>query len=193
MLKTSQEKPAPLIIHGVQVDLPALQRLAHRCDPALCRHTGNCCTKYEVLLDAHEIPVIVGVAPHAAHHAKDLVQQGEFVDFFDDTPDGPCLSTHEDGTCVFAYRRVKRLLCSLHTAALDLDLPPAEIKPRSCSLWPLGLSEDIPPILTVQRDILEFPCNRIRKPPPRRLDPGVAGIIQALFGAPFLATLRENL
>lgn len=177
------------LIDGVRVDLDALLRLAHRCEPTRCTGRRGCCETYEVTLDPGRIGTIVGALPHAARYAKTLVEDGEFVDPFDDTDGGTCLATDEDGRCVFAYRdRRGATLCSLHSAALDLDLPPAQTKPTSCALWPLALTDHDPPLLTVQSGIHRFPCNRSRRPA-KSLHPGIAQTLAAVFGAAFLREL----
>lgn len=181
-------------VQGIQVDVEALRSLAHDCDPAKCRVSENCCKRYEVLVDDDQIPTIVGSMPNAAVYASDLIDHGDLIDPFDETDDGHCLNTHEDGLCVFAYRTPRGVtLCSLHSAATDLGLPPAGIKPTSCSLWPLFLCEPTPPILTVQDDAYAFPCNSPRTGAPKALDPGVADIARAMFGQIFLAQVEQLL
>ena len=80
-------------------------------------------------------------------------------------------------------------MCSLHSAALELGLPPAQVKPRACALWPLALVKGDPPLLTVQEGVLDFPCNRARSESSGGLDPGVAEIVEAVFGHAFLTEI----
>ena len=178
-------------VRNVRVDVDALRALAHRCDPMKCigRERG-CCATYEVYVDRGEIGTIVGTLPETARHAKGLRQGGEFIDPFEETEGGSCLATHEDGLCVFAYKdRRGATLCSLHTAALEMGLPPAQVKPKACALWPLYLVEGDEPLLTVQPDALDFPCNRRRRKGVNGLHGGVQEIIAAVFGKGFLNEL----
>lgn len=151
----------------------------------------SCCKTYEVPVDRREQAAIVGAMPYAARYAR-LYEDGELIDPFDESSDGhPCLNTHEDGMCVFAWRRRDgAVLCSLHSAALDLGLPPAAVKPKACVLWPLLLQETDPPLLTVQDGVAQFRCNALRRRFDQPLDPGVAGIVRAVFGPEFLAQLE---
>jgi hypothetical protein len=41
--------------------------------------------------------------------------------------------------CIFAYQGAAGLLCGLHTAAEELGLPVAELKPEPCRMFPLVL------------------------------------------------------
>ncbi len=182
-------------IQGVIVDLAALRALRHRCQPMKCigRERG-CCETYEVYVDPREMGTIVGSMPDAAKFARGLRQAGEFVDPFEDTDGGSCLTTDPHGRCVFAYRDAKgATLCSLHSAALQHGLPPAKVKPKACALWPLYLVEGKRPLLTVQEDALGFPCNHKRAAAARGLDPGVAEIVRDVFGEKFLDELNERI
>jgi len=170
------------IVNGMRIDVEALRRIAHRCVPEKCatRERG-CCSTYEVTVGKREIGTIVGSIALAAKYAPEL---GPDLEAFEDTEGGTCLATDEDGRCVFAYKNSTRTTyCSLHSVALDHDLPPAEVKPRSCALWPLALVEDDPPLLTIQEDAQEFPCNRRRNG--SGLNKGVAETIEEVFGAEF--------
>lgn len=197
MAVSTKEYP---VIQGIRVDVDALRALAHRCDPMLCRHMQYCCKSYDVLLDREEERRVVGMMGEAAKHAPTLIENGSFVDPIEDMFEDECLATDEHGECVFAYQTAQGALrCSLHSAALDLGLPPAEVKPKACTLWPLFLDENPPALLTVQDDALEFPCNTLRADmdgrarPALRLHEGVREIIEAIFGADFLAEVEAAL
>lgn len=176
-------------IQNICVDLDALRSIAHRCDPLRCRHVRACCARYEVCVDSDQAGGIVGMLPHAAQYAPALFEDGGYIDPFDDADDGElALATDEDGRCVFAYvGRHGETLCALHSAALDLSLPPHRAKPRSCWLWPLALSESTPPVLSVQDGAFALPCNRRRSG--RGLHRGIEDIVRARFGAAFLEAL----
>ena len=182
------------VIQGVRVDIEALRALAHVCDPMSCRHAKCCCKSYEILVDPQEERTVVGMMREAARYSPALIEDGEFADPIEDVFGDACLATHEDGTCVFAFHTPQGAVrCSLHTAALDLGLPPAETKPKACTLWPLYLDENPPPLLTIQDDALEFPCNSRISGAPLKLHSGIREIIEAIFGAAFLAEVENAL
>ncbi|MDP7640729.1 MAG: hypothetical protein QGG73_13630 [Candidatus Hydrogenedentes bacterium] len=177
-------------IDGIRIDIEALRRLSHQCQPANCSIRGNCCKTYEVIVDNGEISGIVGTMPRAAHYAKGLVQDGELIDPFDEADDADaCLATHHNGMCVFAWRdRKGATRCSLHSAALDLGVDPYDTKPKACTLWPLYLIEGNSPVLTVQEDTYSFDCNKPAAGRPTGLNPGISEILDSVFGGAF----REN-
>ena len=186
------------VIQGIRVDVDALRALAHLCDPMTCRHVKCCCKSYEILVDRSEERTVVGMMKEAARYTPTLVEDGEFADPIEDVFGDACLATHEDGTCVFAFHTSEGAVrCSLHAAAIDLGLPPAEVKPKACTLWPLFLDESPPPLLTVQEDALAFPCNTVRRGgdggagPIVQLHLGVREIIEAVFGGEFLAEVEK--
>ncbi|HPK03792.1 MAG TPA: hypothetical protein PLS90_15195, partial [Candidatus Sumerlaeota bacterium] len=140
-----------------------------------------------------ELERITGMMPHACRYAPHLRRGGRLANPFDD--DGPrnwLLETDEDGRCLFAYTNADgETRCSIHSAALDLGLEPYHVKPRACALWPLALSEDRPPVLSIQNDCFDFPCNTRRRGRARTLDPGIAELIERNFGKPFLDKLHR--
>lgn len=186
------DRPGYIFIENMRIDVEALRALAHRCDPMKCigRERG-CCETYEVVVGRREQGTIVGVLAEASRFAPALKAGGEYLDPFEETEGGTCLNTDEDGRCVFAYEDARgATLCSLHSAALELGLPPAQVKPRACALWPLALVKGDPPLLTVQEGVLDFPCNRAQGESAGGLDPGVASIVEAVFGQAFLTEIK---
>lgn len=185
-----QQTGSLVLIQSTRVDLDALRRLGHRCEPLKCRHARKCCNSYEVVVNRRQQSGVVGTMPQAARYAKGLRDGAGYVDPFGETDGGTCLVTHEDGLCVFAYgNRQGATLCSLHSAAQGLGLAPERVKPLACALWPLFLVESEPSILTVQEDAYSFPCNYRRKRGASGLQREVAEIIRTLFGASFLEEL----
>lgn len=177
------------MIRGVRVDIHSLRVLAHFCDPTKCVHERACCNSYEVYVERDEMKRATDAFDVAT---KYLSESADAIDPFDETEGGHCLNTDENGLCVFAYRGEEGgVRCSLHSAALDMGLPPAEVKPKACTLWPLFLQETDPPLLTVQNDAVSFPCNSMRHSARGALDSGVAGIVEAVFGKAFLDELNS--
>ena len=184
-----------IIIENMRIDVEALQALAHRCEPLKCiGRARGCCETYEVVVGRREQGTIVGALAEASRFASGLKADGKYLDPFEETEGGSCLNTDEDGRCVFAYEDARgATLCSLHSAALELGLPPAQVKPRACALWPLALVEGDPPLLTVQEGVLDFPCNRRRRNGAAGLNGDIAEIIEAVFGRELLTELLLQL
>lgn len=184
-----------VIIHRRKVDLAALTRIGHDCRPDLCRPAAGCCACHEVCINHREMERVVGCLPQAARFARHLDLPDGLPDPVEQlAPRAYALETDEDGVCLLAYTdRRGRVLCSLHSAAVEMGLDPYQVKPRSCVLWPLAISDRPPRILSVAADALAFPCNRPRRRGARRLDRGIADIVARLFGQPFLDKLHTAL
>ncbi|MBU2548377.1 MAG: hypothetical protein KKB20_08215 [Proteobacteria bacterium] len=180
-------------INGLRVDLPALLSIAHDCRPEACGG-ASCCADYEAEVDEKELAVIVGWLPAAARYARNLVTEKGLDNVFDEQGRGLyAIDRTEAGFCVFAYRAPKDgMVCSLHSAALELGRPPHRVKPSCCFLWPLALYSSRPRLLGIHPEVFEYPCNRRRRPGARGLDPGVAAIVGAFFGPDFLERLEEK-
>jgi len=179
-------------IDGLLVDIDALSRLSHSCDPALCADRVPCCAHYEISLEPGEVETLAGMLPLASRYAFVEGGDGEEGNVFDEEDGEVVLDTTEEGECLLMYRDTGgRPLCSLHTAAAEAGLYPYRMKPRSCTLWPLALSEGEDPVLGVQDETGGFPCNRARRGV--GLDAGVAEILEALFGTSFLEKVEEAL
>jgi hypothetical protein len=181
-------------IDGIRIDVDALLSLNHACDPGKCRYSGSCCRVYEICTTRKEMSRAIGMMPDAARYATHLDEDGELANPFEPTGDGLyAIEAQEDGACTFAFRKGNKLLCSIHAAALDLGLNPYRTKPSSCTLWPLALSEGTRPVLSVQEDVLRFPCNSAPRSSNRSLDQGVREIVQQVFGDAFLRRLEDHL
>lgn len=178
------------IVQGVAIDTDALLSLAHSCTPGGCGTRSSCCAHYEVCVEEREVSSIIGCMPAAARYSRRLRSQGGFPSVLEDVGGGLyALDTNEQGLCVFAYRnRQGAILCSLHSAALDLGLSPYQVKPQACSMWPLAMATE-PRTLTVQGDALSFACNKRRRANRRHLHPGVAAIVAGVFGTDFMREL----
>jgi hypothetical protein len=181
-------------IENVEVDLERIRALAHSCDPMTCRHTKCCCRSYEVSVERNEISRVAGTVQDAARLAPALTEHGTLIDPVDETDDGHCLNTDEQGECVFAYRTGQGAIrCSMHTLALEWNLAPETVKPKACTLWPLAIHGKNPIQLSVQDDAYDFPCNTRRSRAPQTLHTGIASIIESVFGKTFLAKLEGAL
>lgn len=180
-------------VEGILVDLPALLQLKHYCDPMLCRNKRYCCASYEITLDKADMGRAVGLMPEAAEFAPAVGEDAEFENPFEKVEPGRwAIDCHEEsGACAFSFRDEKGCgWCSLHAAALKLGLDPYKEKPEVCTMWPLALSEGKPPVLSIQDDVLDFPCAWKRRGTPKKLYPDIAENVKAIFGAAFLDALN---
>jgi hypothetical protein len=85
-----------------------------------------------------------------------------------------------------------QLLCSLHAAAYDENIPLRQTKPRLCLLWPLTLWGDDPATLGVQDDVCRFPCCSRRSSPDDTLHGGVTETIRQYFGEKMARQIRAE-
>lgn len=175
-------------------DIGALQSITHHCDPAMCRKRRSCCATYQICVTPSEVQTICGCMKRTARYAKHLSRQGTENIF--DQVDGNNfeIDTDEDGLCLLAYRSPGgKTLCSLHSAAFDLRLPPSSTKPRSCRLWPISMTTGRTRLVSVTDDVFDFPCNKIRRARNGTLDAGIREIIGDVFGAKALACICRKL
>lgn len=145
-------------------DYEAIQSILHQCIG--CRSkTDCCCASYHIFISAKEMQRILNLFPLLAQYCPRLLKDGEFDNVFEESDDGLIqIDTDENGLCVFAYEREGMIRCSLHTAAHDLGLPVEKVKPFHCLLWPMAVSPGPEPVISVQENALDFPCNRPQKP-----------------------------
>ena len=179
------------VIEGITVDTAALISIAHNCVPGVCSMDVCCCSRYEVCIDNKELTRIVGYIPEASKFASELRCDTGFENIFEETDDNLySIDSDDNDLCVFAYPDPQRnVLCSLHTVALEMDLSPGEVKPRSCITWPLALSERSPVTLSIADDAFGFPCNT--KKDAGLIDPGIANIIKYIYGEEFLKAVED--
>ncbi len=179
------------LINGIQVDMASLYSISHKCAPGVCSSDMCCCSRYEICIDDGEMERIISYIPAASEWTDELRSESGFENVFDETEDGLyAIDTDENDLCVFAYSGVKNsILCSLHTAAMGLELPPGEVKPIACATWPLAVSYNRPHILSVAEDAFNFPCNVNNTD--SGLDPGIVFIIKDVFGEEFLQAIEE--
>lgn len=178
-------------INGIRVDLDALFTIEHHCRPELCGVEGSCCARYEICIDPDEVSRIAGFMPEASRRAPGIVSGSGLSNIFDETEDGLlAIDRDDDDLCVLAYRAGEdRILCSLHSAALERGIEPHIVKPRCCVLWPLALGDGKKPVLSVDEDAFGFPCNTLREKPARELHPSIEKTVRSLFGPGFLEKL----
>jgi hypothetical protein len=181
-------------IGTVDVDIESILSIAHQCIPGRCSRQACCCSQYEICLADSEVTRIVGYLPEASRYA-DVAEEGDaYENYFEEIEPGLfAIDMQDDGLCSFAYvNDDDHVLCSLHSAALELSLSPHRVKPESCVTWPLAISEDKPVTLSVADDALRFPCNRKRgKGRLSIIDPNIAAIIRDIYGVLFLKELEE--
>lgn len=179
-----------VIVSGIRIDVPALMSIRHGCRPAKCKGKPNCCSCFQIHVDEKELETIVGFLPLAEKYAASIGGEKGYDNVFEEDEDGLFLvDADENEQCVFAYMNDrKEILCSLHSAAIDLGLPPVDVKPKCCSLWPLALTSGPDPVLSINVLYATFPCNS-KKAVPEGIDDGIQETIQNYFGASFLAEL----
>lgn len=181
--------PKP-VVHGISVDLSALQTIQHKCSPDACRNRPSCCSRYVPHVNRAELERIVGCFPQITCYTSSIKNGNGYKNVFEEFDDGTYrIDAKEDESCVFTYAKPSgETLCALHSAALDLRIAPVDLKPKACSLWPLILSEETKPELSVDRNWREFPCNTLSEND-RRMDTGVMNIVASCFGVSFLRQL----
>jgi len=180
------------IINGIRVDLAALQAISHDCRPEICKNQPTCCFRYVPHVTPAKMEKIVGCFPTVLNYTGSIIEDDEFSNVFEEWEDGSYrIDANADEACVFNYILPSgEKLCSLHSAALDLQLRPVVIKPSACSLWPLILLDGTTPELSVDKSWKAFPCNR-DSDDPDHLDAGVMDIVARYFGLSFLEKLIE--
>lgn len=190
-MKRQAEMPGQkIIVDGIRVDMRALMAIEHRCLPELCRGAPNCCSRYQIHIREEELEKIVGFLPLVEKYTASIGNEREYENVFEEVEDGGfIIDADENEQCVFAYiTAAKEILCSLHSAAIDFGLPPFDVKPKCCSIWPLTLTEDPEPVLSVDAGFASFPCNR-KKTMPEGIDSGIKDTIRIYFGESFLSAL----
>ncbi len=180
------------IINGIRVDLAALRAIRHDCQPEICKNQPTCCFHYVPHVKPAKMEKIVGCLPMVVNYTDSIVEDDEFINIFEEWEDGSYridANLYED--CIFTYMLPSGAkLCSLHSAAIDLQVSPVAIKPSACSLWPLILLDGATPELSVDKNWQAFPCNR-ESNDPDHLDAGVVSIINDFFGSSFVEQLLE--
>ena len=89
-----------------------------------CFRCGECCTRYQVLLDEFEIGQVAGYLGISAAKLKT-----EYTDPRWSVPGKFLLRHRDNGGCIFLVRQGKEALCSVHIA-----------KPGACRDWYAALS-----------------------------------------------------
>ena len=180
-----------LRVAGYLVDIHALLRLEHHCDPHLCRRSGSCCAAHDAWIDSEEHDRLTRRLPRAAQFAPHLRNEPDPCRRLG--PDLFVIGKSAAGTCIFAFESDEgETLCSLHAAALEAGESPEKVKPRGCVLWPLCESGSEPPVISVQPGAYDFPCNTPR-PDAQTLHPAIAALIRAAYGPEFLRELQGRI
>jgi hypothetical protein len=167
--------------HVLTVDLASILSIDHACDG--CR-SGEpcCCSAYEVCVTATELEKIIRVLPEAVRFCPHLDAGDGYDNIFDEVEPGLfAIDTDEDGLCLFAYRSGRKVRCSLHAAGAALGLPPEQVKPKACLLWPMNFSEG-KEVLSLVDDALAFRCNTLRRGRSRSLSPAFIQAADAVYG-----------
>jgi Fe-S-cluster containining protein len=89
-----------------------------------CFRCGECCTRYQVLMDEFEIEQVAGYLGVSIEKLK-----ADYTDPRWPVPGKFLLRHRDNGGCIFLVRQGKEALCSIHVA-----------KPRACRDWAPALS-----------------------------------------------------
>ena len=166
---------------SVDVDVESLRLLENRCN-GCAKGERCCCASYEVCVTTAELKRIIRVLPEAAKFCPHLLTVGGYDNVFEEEEPGLfSIDTTENGLCLFAYWSHHRSHCSLHTVAVTLGLPLAEVKPKVCLLWPMHFSEGRG-VLSLINDAFLFACNARKRPGSRSLSPGFVEAIELVYG-----------
>jgi hypothetical protein len=181
-------------IKGIEIDLEAICSISHNCRSELCSIDNFCCSKYDIMVDTHELQRVIDWMLPASKYSTNLIEDGEPVNVFSEI-NSRCylIDTTEEEVCVFAWESQKNgaVFCSLHSAALEHGLEPYSIKPADCVRWPLALVNNRH--LTVVYDAFDFPCNLEKDPADRVICSSIEKIIENLYGTNFLLKLKSAL
>lgn len=183
-----------LKVEDYNVDIRAVTDLKYQCDPKLCRNQRCCCGVYDVWINAEEKKKISNCLPAVSNYP--IENRGKRVSgFLRWIGAGYILRKNKEKVCSLSYRtKDGQTLCSLHSIALDQNIPPIETKPRSCVLWPLSLSGQGDKTLSVQDDAYDFPCCRTDQSTNfLGVESGTASLIKENLGERFLSILRRKL
>jgi hypothetical protein len=166
---------------GLQVDLASILSIDHACHGC---GPGEpcCCSSYEVCVTATELERIIQVLPETARFCPHLETGDGYDNLFDEVEPGLfAIDTDDDGLCLFAFRSGRKVRCSLHAAGAALGLPPEQVKPKACLLWPMNFSEG-KEVLSLVDDALAFRCNTRQRRGSRRLSPAFVQAADAVYG-----------
>jgi len=182
-----------VIVSNIRIDVAALRSIRHRCLPGVCKGKPNCCSCFQIHVDEKEMETIVGFLPLVEKYTPSISGEPGYDNVFEEAEDGIFLIDADgDEQCVFAYmNEAEEILCSLHSAAIELGLRPVDVKPKCCSLWPLVLTGQPHPVLSINRLFESFPCNH-KKAIPTGIDTGIQETIRIYFGASFLSELLSR-
>ncbi len=161
------------------IDKQTIRLTDHACDGC----SGGqkcCCAVFDICINHAEMKTIIGALPLAAEFRPELSENGNVFD--EEEPGLFSIDKDDNGDCVFSYRSGGKMLCALHSAALKAGLPPHNLKPTSCTLWPLSLSEPPDAMLSICDDAYDFHCVNRCKKQAEAFAPALAASIKAIFG-----------
>ena len=182
-----------VIVGNIRIDVPALMSIEHCCRPGVCKGKPNCCSRFQIHVDEKELETIVGFLPLVEKYTSSIGGEQGYDNVFEESEEGCYFIDADDNEqCIFAYpTAAEETLCSLLSAAIELGLPPVDVKPKCCSLWPLALSAGSHPVLSINSLFASFPCNH-KKAAPAGIDAGIQETIRIYFGESFLSELLSK-
>lgn len=176
-----RKRVTPLQHRSVEVDVESLL-LLDNCCKGCSKGERCCCSSYEVCITTAELKRIIRFLPEAAKFCPHLITIGGYENVFEKEEHGLfSIDTTDDGLCLFAYWSNQRIHCSLHTVAITLGLPLAQVKPKVCILWPMHFSEGNE-VLSIINDAYLFSCNVRKGRDSRNLCPDFVEAIEQVYG-----------
>jgi hypothetical protein len=173
--------PAPRKAGRFRVDWKSIGTIDHECT-GCSKAAECCCARYDVCVDSSQMRRILTVLPEASRFCPGLKEGEGYANVFETSGDGlHSIDTHENGLCVFAFRKDGLIRCSLHAVESELGLPLGTVKPKMCVLWPLTFSGK-GDVLTLHDGALSCACSSPRERPSRRISPALMETIRHFGG-----------
>lgn len=136
------------------------------CEPAKCVKKDKCCCKFfDIDITHREMQKIVGIYDTVSQFCEGLEKDGVYQNVFEKDGSRYLLDKQENGYCVFIYfDDENNPRCSIHSAALQLNLNPSDCKPLVCTLWPYHIDKKEKGTLYLSLETDEkFPCIKKNK------------------------------
>lgn len=181
----------------ILVDLHSISGICHDCNPRrFCNVSTACCSFYEITLTKQDITRIDNIMDMISKYLPFLRLDKGYENVFGIIHKNLfCIDKKEDGLCIFSYFDLGgSIRCAIHSAAIKLDLKPADFKPQVCRLWPLSLAplRGKLRILTIDKYALNFNCVQKKQKNPY-LHCSIKKILVDVFGINFRYQVEKSM